>query len=128
MHQIKVKSRMKKICLMILLFTILASCDIGGMLQKMAEIDTGLTEEFDHTDILTTIHLGTKNNDDYIQIDFNRYPVAKKAHSELELLANEVSLYFKEKYPEYDNLDFLEVRFTKADKENAESFVSFKFE
>ena len=42
-------------------------------------------------------------------------------------MADKVHLFFREKHPEYNDLDYIEVRFSKFDKENTDSFVNFKF-
>jgi hypothetical protein len=54
--------------------------------------------------------------------------MSDKTHSELESLANKVSDFFQEKHPEYDDLDFIEVRFSESNEENTDSFVNFKFQ
>lgn len=91
----------------------------------MERINSDLQQEFKHPEINASFHFGTEEGDNYVKIDFY---IVDKAHSELEALATKVNKYFIENYPEYDKLDFIEVRFTKADKKTADSFVNFKFE
>lgn len=118
---------MKKYIILLLIFSISTSCNIKEKLEKITKVNTELKKEFKHSEIYSTYNFGTEEDDNYFQITFFSYNMSDKTHSELEKLANEVNLFFKKKYPEYDNLDFIEIRFNKLDKENSDSFVNFKF-
>lgn len=118
---------MKKIYILLLIIITSTSCNLKETLQKIQSINTELEKEFNHSEISSSYHFGTEENDNYFQINFYQYNLADKTHLELETLAKKVSWFFQEKYPEYDNLDFIEVRFSESDKENADSFVNFKF-
>lgn len=118
---------MKKINLLILIITIVTSCNLKETIQKLGKISAELEKEFKHSEINSTYHFGTEDDDNYFQISFYNYDLTEKTHSELEELANKINDFFVKKYPEYNDLDFLEVRFTKSDETNADSFVNFKF-
>jgi hypothetical protein len=118
---------MKKIYIVLLIFSITTSCNIKEKLKKITKVNTELKQKFEHSEIYSTYNLGTEENDNYFQINFFNYELSEKTHSEMEILANEVNLFFRKKHPEYDNLDFIEIRFSKSDKENTDSFVNFKF-
>lgn len=119
---------MKKVYILFLVCMISTSCNLKEALQKFQKINTELEGEFNHSEISSSYHFGTEENDNYFQIDFYNYNLADKTHSELEIKAKKVSWFFQEKHPEYDDLDFIEVRFTESDSENADSFVNFKFQ
>ncbi|MEE4259596.1 MAG: hypothetical protein V2I62_07550 [Bacteroidales bacterium] len=119
---------MRKIYFLILIFAILTSCNLKEKMQKMERINTELEKEFKHPEINSNYHFGTEEDDNYIQINFYSFDLSEKTHSELEKMANMVNQFFLERNPEFDDLDFIEVRFTKSDKKTANSFVNFFFE
>ena len=119
---------MKKIYVLLLTFISITSCNLKEKLQKFQKINSDLETEFNHSEINTSYNSGTEDDDDYFQIDFYNYNIADKTHTELETLAKRVSWFFQENYPEYDDLDFIEIRFSESGKENSDSFVNFKFE
>ena len=110
------------------MLAISTSCNLKETIQKIQRINAELEQEFEHSDISSSYNFGTEENDNYFQIDFHNYNMSDKTHSELESLANKVSDFFQEKHPEYDDLDFIEVRFSKSNEENTDSFVNFKFQ
>lgn len=118
---------MKKIYILLLIFSITTSCNIKEKLEKITKVNIELKKKFKHSEIYSTYNFGTEEDDNYFQINFFNYALSEKTHSELEKLANDVNLFFKKKHPEYNNLDFIEIRFSKYDKENSDSFVNFKF-
>lgn len=118
---------MKRTYILLLIFSIATSCNLKEKLQKIERINSELKKEFKHSEINSSYSLGTEENDDFFQINFYSYALSEKTHSELENIADKVHLFLIKKYPEYDNLDYIEVRFSKSNKENTDSFVNFKF-
>jgi|TARA_B110000093_G_C12837046_1_gene353636 hypothetical protein len=118
---------MKRTYILLLIFSIATSCNLKEKLQKIEKINSELKKEFKHSEINSTYSFGTEENDDFFQINFFSYALSEKTHSELENMADKVHLFFREKHPEYNDLDYIEVRFSKFDKENTDSFVNFKF-
>lgn len=119
---------MQKLFLLIFIALSLHSCNLKEQIEKMNRINSNLETEFEHDNIDSTYHFGTEENDNYFQISFYEFDLTDKTHSELELLANRVQSYFVKKFPEFENLEFIEVRFSKSSEETADSFINFKFE
>lgn len=118
---------MRKTLLIVLLISTICSCNLSEQFKKIKQLNSELKKEFNHQNINGSYHFGTEDDDDYFQIDFYRYPISDKTNSELEIIASKVKDYIKSNYPEYDDLDYIEVRFTKESSDNAESFTNFKF-
>jgi len=108
------------------MFLTLLSCNLDEKIEKMNKINSDLVNEFGHDDINSLHHWGTDDNDNYFQITFYNYNMSEKSYSELEELATEVRKYFIRQDYDFDDLEFIEIRFTKQDKSNADSFVIFK--
>ncbi|WP_405207146.1 hypothetical protein [Aquimarina sp. LLG6339-5] len=119
---------MKKIYILLLLLFSIASCNLKEQIQKIREINNELETEFKHDEIYCAFNFGTDEETDYFLISFYEYDLTNKTHSELETLAKEVKTFFVKRNPEYDDLDFIEIRFTKSNQENANSYVNFRFE
>ena len=117
---------MKKIKILILILLPLFSCNLEEQMEKMNKMNTKLENEFGHNDINCYYHWGSEEEDNYFQISFYNYDMSSKTHSELEKLAKKVEKFFKKQNTDFKNLEYIEVRFTKEDRSNAESFVSFK--
>lgn len=105
--------------------SIIYSCNLKESLTKFQKIDEEIEKQFNH-DITTTYGFGDSNGN-YFRFTFYDFDISKKTNLELEKMAHKVNGFFLKKYPEYKELDFVEVRFTKYDS-TSDSFVNFKFE
>ena len=105
----------------------LLSCSLKDKIKRMQGINTALSKEFNHKNVNSSYHFGSEENDNYFQINFYNYELSNKTHSELENTATNIQAFFKKGYPEYDDLDFIEVRFRKSDLSTDDSYVNFKF-
>lgn len=119
---------MKRIFILLFIFSSLTSCNLKEKIQKISKINDELETEFKHDQIFSTFNFGTDEESNYFLISFYEYDLTNKTHSELETIAKKVKTFFKKNNPEYNNLDFIEIRFTKSDQETANSFVNFRFE
>ncbi len=95
-------------------------------MEKMNKINTDFENEFGHNDISTSHHWGSEEGDNYFQITFYNFDMSDRQYSELEELAKKVQIFFGEQNYDFNDLEFIEVIFSKEDESNAESFVNFK--
>lgn len=117
---------MKKYFLFFLLFTsILYSCNLKESLTKLQKIDQEIEKQFKHN-VTTTYGFGDSDGN-YFRFTFYGFDMSEKTNLKLENMAVKVNKFFLNKYPKYEDLDFVEVRFTK-DASDSDSFVNFKFQ
>ncbi|MBW1294748.1 hypothetical protein [Aquimarina litoralis] len=120
---------MKKTYIFLSLLIVFTSCNFKERIQKIGTINDELQKEFKHEDILCGFNFGIDDDDEsnYFLISFYNYDLSNKLYSQLEIEAIEVKQFFLNRYPEYRELDFIEIRFTKLNQDNAHSFVNFRF-
>lgn len=117
---------MKKYFLFFFIFiSIIYSCNLKESLTKFQKINKEIGKQFNH-DVTTTYGFGDSDGD-YFRFTFYDFDMSQKTNLQLERMAHKVNGFFLKKHPEYKELDFVEVRFTKDDSES-DSFVNFKFE
>ena len=95
-------------------------------MEKIGKIETDLEKKFNHNELSFTHHWGSEKGDNYLQVSFYEYDMDSKPYSQLESTADSVFRYLKPYKTDFEDLEFMQVRFTKEKDEEAESFVNFK--
>lgn len=109
---------------------VLFSCaDLQEKLQLMMKISKDLSGRFEHQQIHTSFGFGTEAESNYLSVTFLDFPIQNAEEAELEDVSARVSDYLFAKYPELNDLSYIEVRFTdEVDIDNMQNFYSYKTE
>ncbi len=104
----------------------MVSCNLKAQMEKIGKIEADLEKKFKHSEVYFNHHWGTEKGDNYLQVSFYEYDMDSKSYSQLESTADSVFSYIKTYKTDFEDLEFMQVRFTKEKDGEAESFVSFK--
>ncbi|MGB3467886.1 MAG: hypothetical protein WBA74_21545 [Cyclobacteriaceae bacterium] len=109
---------------------LLISCaEMREKLELMMRISKDLTTRFDHQQIHTSFGFGTETEDDHFSVTFLDFPLENADEAELEDISSKVSDYLFGKYPELQEMAYIEVRFTdQTDINELKNFFSYRRE
>ncbi|MEJ6792539.1 MAG: hypothetical protein QNK89_07365 [Lacinutrix sp.] len=93
----------------------------------MKKIDNDLETHFEHEDINVNISWGTEEENNNITVKFYKYPILTIEYSKLKKTSNEVIDRLITKNPKFQDLYYIEVKFTEEiESDDISSFTSFK--
>jgi hypothetical protein len=118
---------MKSLRPFLFIFLLFYSCNFKEKVAEMKTIDHDLETYFNYDKINVNISWGTEEENNNIIVTFYQYPLSTIAYSKLKETSNEVIDRLITKNPKFQDLFFIEVRFTEENNSNnVSSFTSFK--
>jgi hypothetical protein len=109
----------------VFLFT---SCAVSELGKKSKKISEELISAFNHEDIVTSVGVGTDEEDNRVSIAFCRYAMANKCYPELENLATQVKAHVLAQNPDVKKMYLIQVQFTgEEDADELQNVVTFQF-
>ncbi|AGC78589.1 hypothetical protein LX97_02647 [Nonlabens dokdonensis] len=118
---------MKVTILLICTLLLFSSCDLKETFKRIQKLEFELQEEFNDPNISIDFTLSTEEDSSFYQVTFYEYDILDKTNAELKSKANLVYNFIVEKIGKNARLNYIEIRFTESDKDNAYSFTSFRY-
>ena len=112
---------------LLLLCSLIISCNLKEAFSTIEKIDSDLKEKFKHQDITTTLSWGTNDENNKITITFFNFNLDSLSYSELTTLASRIGSRVCRRNPDLKNIDNIEINFTKElIPDNPSEMITFK--
>jgi hypothetical protein len=121
----------KKLSYIAFVFLFIISCNFkekfDKQMQLLDKVKVDLETHFNHQPIDIVSRWSTEEENNYLVITLYEYDMDVKTNSQLESLANSIIFRVTAKNANFENKQFIEVRFTnEPESEKLNSFTSFR--